>query len=70
MVLNDEQLALVVRYGSVDGELPGNAIDKLENAVRNGVPLSEVTDVYNILNDIEINDQEKLLKMARITSNH
>ena len=58
MVLNDEQLALVVRYGSVGWRATRNAIDKLEAAVRNGVPFSEVTDVYNILNDIEINDQE------------
>ena len=58
MVLNDEQLALVVRYGSVGWRATRNAIDKLEAAVRNGVPFSEVSDVYNILNDIEINDQE------------
>ena len=58
MVLNDEQLALVVRYGSGGWRSTRNAIEKLENAVRNGVPLTEVSDVYNILNDIEMENQK------------
>ena len=62
MVLNDEQLALVVTYGSGGWRTTRNAIDKLETAVRNGVPLSEVSDVYNILNDIETDDQKSSIQ--------
>ena len=62
MMLNDEQLALVVRYGSGGWRTTRNAIEKLETAVRNGVPLTEVSDVYNILNDIETDVQKIVIE--------
>ena len=58
IMLSDEQLALVVTHGSSGWRTTRNAIDKLEAAVKNGYPLNEVSDVHNILNDIELESQK------------
>lgn len=53
IALTDDQLALIVTSGTLGWRATKNAIEKIELAVDSGETLLDSTDVYNLLNDIQ-----------------
>jgi len=58
LVLDDSQLAVIVTDGDPSWRATLNGIGKIENAVDNGIQILDSVDVYNVLNDIQSDDEE------------
>ena len=53
MLLTDEQLAIIVTNGETGWRSTKNSLSKIETAMNNGLEMLDVSDVYNILHDIQ-----------------
>ena len=63
IILTDEQLALIVTNGEVGWRSTKNGLDKVESAVNSGIKLIDSVDVYNVMNDIQSDEEEITTEM-------
>ena len=63
IILTDEQLALIVTNGEVGWRSTRNGLDKVESAVNSGIKLIDSVDVYNVMNDIQSDEEEITTEM-------
>ena len=61
--MTDEQLALIVTDGEVGWRSTKNGLDKVESAANNGIKLIDSVDVYNVMNDIQTDEEESTTEM-------